>query len=173
MRVCAATGWRRPSAKSSAAGFHADRARPELGKKLEHAFASQRLAQHQLAAPIDPVQLENLLCDIHPDSCNLHSGPSRSSFSMVTLPSLGSYEAVEQGWVHLIILRVRLCENSRKSKNSIRFRCLLSPKPVCPGRSQRCFRVFTQPRVPRGESRSFPNLLQRNSGFLAAPDTRA
>jgi hypothetical protein len=43
------------------------------------------------------VQLENLLCDIHPDSCNLHSGPSRSSFSMVSLPSLAHYEAVELG----------------------------------------------------------------------------
>src|SRR6202521_5360686 len=77
------------------AGFHADLARLELGKKLEHALASERLAQRHLAAPIYSVQIENLLCDVHPDSCNLHSGPSRSSFSMVTLPSLGSYEAVE------------------------------------------------------------------------------
>jgi hypothetical protein len=64
----------------AAAGFHGDCARRQLGKELEHALASERLAQHQLAAPIDSVQIENLLCDIHPDSCNLHSGPSRSSF---------------------------------------------------------------------------------------------
>src|SRR4029077_18908449 len=36
------------------AGFHADRARLELGKKLEHALASERPAQHQLARRSTP-----------------------------------------------------------------------------------------------------------------------
>src|SRR5437660_11008079 len=67
----------------AAARFHADLAGFELGEKLEHALAPELPAQHQLAAPIDSVQIEHLLCDIHSDSCNLHDGPSRSSFSMV------------------------------------------------------------------------------------------
>src|SRR3984893_2999262 len=87
------------------AGFHAGLARLELGKKLEHALASERLAQRHLAAPIYSVQIENLLCDIHPDSCNLHSGPSRSSFSMVTLLSLAHSRRLNTGWVDLVILR--------------------------------------------------------------------
>src|SRR4029077_8720437 len=88
----------------SAAGFQADRARLALGKKLEHALTPDRLAQHQLAAPVDSVQIENLLCDVHPDSCNLHSGPSRSSFRWSRYHRLALMKPLNTGWVHLIIL---------------------------------------------------------------------
>src|SRR5438874_2372369 len=67
----------------AAACFHADLAGLELGEKLQHALTPELLAQYQLAAPIDSVQIEHQLCDIHSDPCNLHDGPSRSSFSMV------------------------------------------------------------------------------------------
>jgi len=88
----------------SAAGFHSNRAGLELGEQLQQAFTPDGLAQDQLAAPIDSVQIENLLCDIHPDSSNLHSGRSRSSFRWSRCHRWLIMKPLNAGWVHLIIL---------------------------------------------------------------------
>ena len=58
---------------STAAGFQRNLAGRQLRELLQHPLTSERLPDYHTPAPVDPVQLEDLLCDIQTDSCNLHA----------------------------------------------------------------------------------------------------
>src|SRR5262249_60223527 len=58
---------------STGAGFQRNLAGGQLREILQHPLTSEGLADYHTPAPVDPVQLEDLLCDIQTDSCNLHA----------------------------------------------------------------------------------------------------
>src|SRR2546426_8802917 len=106
---------------SATASFQRYLAGFKLGEKLEHPLAFKRLAQHHSPAPVDSVQFENLLCDIEADSCNLHLGPSRSSyFDGPDYHRWLYYEAVyNAGWVHPINESRRCCPPLKRAKTNL------------------------------------------------------
>jgi hypothetical protein len=61
-------------------GFHPDQAGLEIGEEAQDVLALELLAQHRFAPLIDSMDLKHVLCQIDPDSCNLHLG--RSFLSM-------------------------------------------------------------------------------------------
>src|ERR1700687_2098569 len=56
------------------AGFEADEARRNLGKEREDLAASQPLAQHYAAHLVDRMNLEDALCQIKTNCCNIAHG---------------------------------------------------------------------------------------------------
>jgi len=60
----------------SAAGFHADQARREVAEVGEKLAALQLLTQHRVTVRVDSVHLEDVLCKVNPDGCNVHGGRS-------------------------------------------------------------------------------------------------
>jgi hypothetical protein len=58
----------------AATGFHAHQARRQVGEKLGYLVAPELLPQDRLALLINPVYLENILCQIQPNCRNLHRG---------------------------------------------------------------------------------------------------
>src|SRR6478735_9878613 len=56
------------------AGFQSDEARRDLRKESEDLAAPQSLAHYYAARLIDRMNLENVLCQIKTDSCNLAHG---------------------------------------------------------------------------------------------------
>src|SRR5258708_16895003 len=56
------------------AGFQADKARRNSGKEREHLAASQPLTQHYPAYLVDRVNLEDALCRIKTNCCNIAHG---------------------------------------------------------------------------------------------------
>src|SRR5215471_15561062 len=87
---------------STAAGFQRHLAGGQLREILQYPLTSECLADYHTPAPVDPVQLEDLLRDIQTDSCNLHAWTLLQFSSMACLPSLAHYEALEHCWVHPI-----------------------------------------------------------------------
>jgi hypothetical protein len=53
------------------AGFEADEARRNLGKEREDLAASQPLAHHYAAHLVDRMNLEDTLCQIKTNCCNI------------------------------------------------------------------------------------------------------
>jgi hypothetical protein len=58
------------------ASFHANEARRQIYKQPTHLAAVDLTAQHDFAVAINAVQLKNVLCQIDPNSCNIHGGRS-------------------------------------------------------------------------------------------------
>src|SRR5258708_9176570 len=56
------------------AGFEADKARRNLGKEREDLAASQPLAHHYAACLVDRMNLEDTLCQIKTNCCNIAHG---------------------------------------------------------------------------------------------------
>jgi hypothetical protein len=62
----------------SAAGFHADQARRQIGEKREYLGALELFLHLNLAMSIYAVHLKHVLCQIDADCRNLHFGRSLS-----------------------------------------------------------------------------------------------
>jgi hypothetical protein len=60
----------------TAAGFHADQARLQVGEKPNQVRSFERFAQHRLASLIHPVHLKDKLCQIDSNRRNVHRGRS-------------------------------------------------------------------------------------------------
>ena len=82
----------------AAAGLQRDLAgRYEI---LQHPLSSERFADYHTPTPIDTVQLEDLLCDIQSDSCNLHAWILPQFFSMADCHRWLIMQPLNTGWVH-------------------------------------------------------------------------
>jgi hypothetical protein len=62
----------------TAAGFHADEARGQVGEEGRHLAALELLAQHRFSVLIHTVNLKHALCQIDTHCRNLHDGRSFS-----------------------------------------------------------------------------------------------
>src|SRR5262252_6875086 len=87
---------------STAAGFQRHLAGGQLREILQHPLTSECLADYYMPAPVDPVQLEDLLCYIQTDSCNRHAWTLRSSLRWRDCHRWLTMKPLNTGWVHPI-----------------------------------------------------------------------
>ena len=119
----------------TATGFHANLASSQRAKVGQHVSTLQFLLENGLLKAIHAVELKHVLCNIHPNSANLHLGLLLSFGGLVsTKPPVWHLDAVEGGGVHPIGLGRAWCPGSdaKLSSTQKRVDCSrrLSPLPL-------------------------------------------
>jgi hypothetical protein len=78
----------------TAAGLHSDPARRAIREVFEKHCPLDRFVHDFTAVRVDPMQLDDVFCDVHTDCRMLHFGPSGLPVKIFMIFQFGLFDAV-------------------------------------------------------------------------------